>query len=167
MFHSVTVMLVTTLCWLFYDGNRFKILVTESCVGDFFRYVGDFFNALNRSPTSQTWHQHFLSPKSVTNIDYTASIDWCLKLMLTWLQPITERLASSNLKVTYFSGPRKIENRSVFQGKTLFNRINQINLISKMMPAWWPTNHRANRKHQFEKLPKHCLDSHSNLAPSI
>ena len=40
-------------------------------VGDFFRYVGDFLNVLNRSPTSQTCHQHIWSPTSVTNIDIT------------------------------------------------------------------------------------------------
>ena len=40
-------------------------------VGDFFRYVGDFLNVLNRSPTSQTCHQHIWSPTSVTNIDVT------------------------------------------------------------------------------------------------
>ena len=27
-------------------------------VGDFFRYVCNFLNVLNRSPTSQTCHQH-------------------------------------------------------------------------------------------------------------
>ena len=37
----------------------------------FFRYVGDFLNVLNRSPTSQTCHQHIWSPTSVTNIDVT------------------------------------------------------------------------------------------------
>ena len=40
-------------------------------VGDFFRYVGDFLNVLNWSPTSQTCHQHIWSPTSVTNIDVT------------------------------------------------------------------------------------------------
>ena len=33
-------------------------------VGDFFRYVGDFLNVLNRSPTSWIGHQHL---KLVTN----------------------------------------------------------------------------------------------------
>ena len=40
-------------------------------VGDFFRYVGDFLNILNRSLTSQTCHQHIWSPTSITNIDVT------------------------------------------------------------------------------------------------
>ena len=40
-------------------------------VGDFFRYIGDFLNVLNRSPTSQTCHQHIWSPSSVANIDVT------------------------------------------------------------------------------------------------
>ena len=34
-------------------------------VGDFFRYVGDFLNILNRSPTSQTCHQDIWSPTSM------------------------------------------------------------------------------------------------------
>ena len=40
-------------------------------VDDFFRYVDDFLNVLNRSLTSQTCHQHIWSPTSVTNIDVT------------------------------------------------------------------------------------------------
>ena len=40
-------------------------------VRDFVRYVGDFLNVSNRSPTSQTCHQHIWSPTSVTNIDVT------------------------------------------------------------------------------------------------
>ena len=46
-------------------GGRIIMLAT------FFRYVGDFLNVLNRSPTSQTCHQHIWSPTSVTNIDVT------------------------------------------------------------------------------------------------
>ena len=42
-------------------------------VGDFFRYVGEFLNVLNRSSTSQTCHQHIWSPKSVTYIYVTVS----------------------------------------------------------------------------------------------
>jgi len=37
--------------------------------GDLFRYVGDFLNTFNRSPTSQTCHQHIWSSTCVTNID--------------------------------------------------------------------------------------------------
>ena len=45
-------------------------------VGDFFRYVGNFINGLNRSPTSRFGHQHLKlvtiwSSTSVTNIDVT------------------------------------------------------------------------------------------------
>ena len=41
-------------------------------VGDFFRYVGDFLNVFNRSPTfGQTCHQYIWSPTSLTNIDVT------------------------------------------------------------------------------------------------
>ena len=35
-------------------------------VGDFFRYVGDFLNVFNRSPTSQTCHQHIWSRTSMS-----------------------------------------------------------------------------------------------------
>ena len=56
----VTVMLVTSLCWWIYDGDWFQ----NHYVGDFFRYVGDFLNVLNRSSTSWIGHQHL---KIVTN----------------------------------------------------------------------------------------------------
>ena len=57
-------------CWWLYDGDWLEMLVTNSWwqnhyVGAFFRYVGDFLNVLNRSPTSWIGHQHL---KLVTNI---------------------------------------------------------------------------------------------------
>ena len=52
-------------------------------VGDFFRYVGDFLNVLNRSPTSQTCHQHIWSPTSFTNIDLTVHQHRHLKTLLS------------------------------------------------------------------------------------
>ena len=59
-------MMVTDLrCWW---QNHF--------VGDFFRYVGNFFDAINRSPTSSTYHQYILSPTSVTIIDVTLGMLW-------------------------------------------------------------------------------------------
>ena len=42
-------------------------------VGDFFRHVRDFLNVLNRSPTSQTFHQHIWSSTSFTDIDVSLS----------------------------------------------------------------------------------------------
>ena len=64
----VTVMLVTTLCWWFYDGDRFKMLVTESLCWRLFSLCWWFFqciksvtNILNVSPThfvSNIRHQH-------------------------------------------------------------------------------------------------------------
>ena len=51
------------LIWEF--GDKIVMLAT------FFRYVGDFLNVLNRSPTSQSCLQHIWSPTSVTNIDVT------------------------------------------------------------------------------------------------
>ena len=52
---TVTVMLVTTLCWWCYDGDRYNLLITKSlCLR--------LFSFLNRSPTSLTCHQHILSP---------------------------------------------------------------------------------------------------------
>jgi len=40
-------------------------------IDNFFRYVRDVFNVLNRSPRSQNCHQHIWSPTSVTNINVT------------------------------------------------------------------------------------------------
>ena len=49
------VMLVTLWWWLIWDvGGRIIMLPTF--------YVGDFFNVLNRSPISQTYHEHIWSP---------------------------------------------------------------------------------------------------------
>ena len=57
--YVVDLMMVTDLrCWW---QNHY--------VGDSFRYANDFLNVFNRSPTSQTCHQHIWSPTSVTNID--------------------------------------------------------------------------------------------------
>ena len=84
---AVIVMLMTSLCWWCYIGD--VMLVTDfRCwwqnhyVGNFFRYVCDFLNVLNRSPTSWIGHQHLKlitntfdlhhrSPTSVINIDVT------------------------------------------------------------------------------------------------
>ena len=55
--------------WHCYVGD-FMMLTNFSCwwqnhyVGDIFRYVGDFHNILNRSPTSWVGHQHL---RLVTN----------------------------------------------------------------------------------------------------
>ena len=64
---AVTVMLVTMLCWWFYNGDRFKMAVTESICWRLFSFCCWFFqciksvtNVLNWSPT------HFVS-----NIDVT------------------------------------------------------------------------------------------------
>ena len=74
----VTVMLVTPLfCWL-YDSDRFEMLMAESLCWRLFslcwrisQCIKSVTNILNRSPTSQTFHQHIWSPTSVTNIDAT------------------------------------------------------------------------------------------------
>ena len=64
-------------CWWHRYVGDFMMMTDFRCwwqnhyIGDFFRYVGDFLNVLNRSPTSQTCHQHIWSPTSVTNIDLT------------------------------------------------------------------------------------------------
>ena len=76
----LTVMLVTSLSWWLYDGDWFQILVAESLCWRLFRYVGDFLNVLNRSPTSKSYHQHIWSATSVTNIDVTfcrSRLPWC------------------------------------------------------------------------------------------
>ena len=63
---TAMVMLMKILCWWLYDGDRFKMFVTH--------YVGEFLsvsvtNISNRSRISQSYHQHILSPTSVTNIN--------------------------------------------------------------------------------------------------
>ena len=64
-------------CWWHRYVGDFMMVTDLRCwwqnhyVGDFFRYVGDFLNVLNRSPTSQTCNQLIWSPTSVTNIDVT------------------------------------------------------------------------------------------------
>jgi len=65
-------LLVTTLCWWPYDGDRFKVLIAES----FWRWLFivrlmTFCNIKDRSPPSQTCHQ-LISPSSVTNINITS-----------------------------------------------------------------------------------------------
>ena len=67
----VTVILVTSLRWWLYDGDRFRMLVAETLCWRPFCYVGDVLNVLNRLPTSQACHQHIRSPPSVTYIDVT------------------------------------------------------------------------------------------------
>ena len=68
----VTVMLVTSLCWWLNDCDWFQMLMTESLCWR--RYVGDFLNVLNLSPTSKSCQQHIWSPTSVTNIDVTENV---------------------------------------------------------------------------------------------
>ena len=57
-------------CWWHRYVGNFMMVTDLRCwlqnhyVGDFFRYVGDFLNVLNRSPTSWIGHQHL---KFVTN----------------------------------------------------------------------------------------------------
>ena len=77
---QVTVMLVTSLFWWLYDGDWFQMLVAESLCWRLFTLCWWFSqciisvtNILNRSPTSQTCHQHIWSPTTVTNIDVTMS----------------------------------------------------------------------------------------------
>ena len=66
-------------CWWHRYVGDFMMVTDFRCwwlnhyVGDFFRYVGDFSNVSNRSPTSQTCLQHIWSPISVTNIDVTCN----------------------------------------------------------------------------------------------
>ena len=57
-------MLATSFCWWLYDDDWFQTL-TISC---WCKNLGDLLKELNRSPTSQTCHQHIWSPRSVTNI---------------------------------------------------------------------------------------------------
>ena len=52
-------------CWWLYDGDRFKMSVTESLCCRLFSLCWWFFNALDRSPTYLIGHQYL---KLVTNI---------------------------------------------------------------------------------------------------
>ena len=78
--NNALVMMVTMICWWFNDGDRLnchqlyitkitlsstwlKPLTQNGC--DYFDYVGDCLNVSNRSPTSQSYHQHIFSPTSV------------------------------------------------------------------------------------------------------
>ena len=62
-------MVTESLCCRMVEKNPY--------VGDFFRYVDDFLNVLNRSPTSQTCQQHIWSPTPFTNIDVARSFLIC------------------------------------------------------------------------------------------
>jgi len=89
LFGSVTVMLMTSLCWWLYDGDWFQILVAECW--RFFRYVGDFLNVLNRSPNlSHICHTFGLQHPSPTSMSPFGS-DW-----LTW-KPIWEIFLSKQI----------------------------------------------------------------------
>ena len=66
---TVTVILVTLLCWWLYDGDWIEMLEAESLRWRLFSSCRWFSNVLNRSSTSQTCHQHIWSPTSVTNIN--------------------------------------------------------------------------------------------------
>ena len=75
-------MLVTSLCWWLYDGDWFQMLVAESLYWRLFslfwwvsQCIKSVTNILNRSPTSQTCHQHIWSPTSVANIDVIFGLD--------------------------------------------------------------------------------------------
>ena len=68
-FLVATVMLVATSCWWLYDGDRLKMLVTESL-------FWLLFNVLNWSRISQSRHQHISSPISVMNIDEAVFNCW-------------------------------------------------------------------------------------------
>ena len=90
LFLSVTVMLVTSLCWWLYDGDWFQMLVAESLCWRLFSLCWRFSqciksvtNILNRSPISQTCHQHILPQTSVTNIDVTSKIE-CKREVIAW-----------------------------------------------------------------------------------
>ena len=70
MSESATSMLMTFLnCHQLYitkitmSSTWLKPLTQNGC--DYFDYVGDCLNVSNRSPTSQSYHQHIFSPTSI------------------------------------------------------------------------------------------------------
>ena len=70
--------MVLTLCCDFMMLTDLRCRCQNDYVGDVFRYVGDFLNEFNRSPTFQSCHQHIGSPTSVTNVDVTDQINLVL-----------------------------------------------------------------------------------------
>ena len=62
-FSMVTVMSVITLCWWFYDGDRFKMLVTESLCWRLFSLYWWFFQCITNTSRLQ-----YPSPTSMSPI---------------------------------------------------------------------------------------------------
>ena len=96
---TVTVMLMTSLPWWLYDGDRFQMLVAESLCCRLFSLCWWFSQCikpvtemLNRSLTSQTCHHHIWSPASVTNIDVTVHMIWFI-----WYHEELRRVVYQNL----------------------------------------------------------------------
>ena len=127
-------------------------------VGDFFRYVGDFLNVFNRSPTSQTCHQHIWSPTSVTYIDVTVItcenflsdkvplMKWCccqlwLLLILCWRKwqdSSTKLLWPATIITTASGGPRGYSwHRKRFSVMTCSNST-FFDWISNFSVMWYP-----------------------------
>ena len=62
---TVTVLLVTLLCWWLYDGDWFEMLMA-------FLLYWWFLNELNRSPTSQTCHKHLKLVTNTSGLKYSS-----------------------------------------------------------------------------------------------
>ena len=134
-------MLATSLCWWLYDGDRFEMLVTESLCWWFFSLCWWFFqciksvtNILNRSPTSQTCHQHIWSPTSVTNIDVTDRNYWNSFVICNRKWFVT--FLKESLILEYFEQLKvKLQNAITSVNKTQFTFIDtRINAeIAKML----------------------------------
>ena len=94
---QVTVMLVTSLCWWHRYVGDFMMVTDFRCRWQN-RYVCDFLNVLNRSPTSQTCHQHICSPTSVTTINVTDGI----------CSFYSQKKSSSNRRTRHACSPNRI-----------------------------------------------------------
>ena len=100
-------------CWWLYDGDWFEILLTKSLCWWIFSLCWWFsqciklvINILNRSPTSQTCHQHIWSPKSITNIDVTPILDFVkpfwAEILKTECRPCFHNVGSYATAFLYF-----------------------------------------------------------------
>ena len=120
---TVTVILVTSLCWWLYDGDWFKMLVAESLCWWLFslcwwfsQCIKSVTNILNRSPSSQTCHQYIWSPTSVTNIDVTCLSQTVWHSAFTFIQwtfVLITKYIPTNIFHTFFN----IKNISLIHGK--------------------------------------------------
>ena len=98
----VTVMLVTSLCWWLYHGDRFQMLVAEWLCWRLFSICWLFLNVLNRSPTSWFGHQHLKLVTNTSGLQHPSP---------TSMQPQSNDLSGTIFRSVEFSNDRCAVNR--------------------------------------------------------